>query len=286
MSQRSRVLLTQVVILLALFVFWQWGFLLNSRFDLLIPDVMDPYFVSTPSEIWTQLLRAACFTDRQGQWLVTSQTAFSNCLALSNNNLWVATGVTLYNTLWGFLIGVLTGAAAGLVLGRSPFLSGVFEPFAVALNSVPRIALVPLIIMMFGIGDASKIATAWVLVFFLVFFNTFEGARQVDRDLVSVARLLHAREWQVMTKVIIPSTLTWVFASLTPAISYALIGVIVGEFVGTERGLGRLIMEAEARGESSIMMGTIFVLMVVGVILSVIVRSIQRHLLRWQTTTI
>lgn len=140
--------------------------------------------------------------------------------------------------------------------------------------------------MMFGIGDASKIATAWVLVFFLVFFNTFEGARQVDRDLVSVARLLHAREWQVMTKVIIPSTLTWVFASLTPAISYALIGVIVGEFVGTERGLGRLIMEAEARGELSIMMGTIFVLMVVGVILSVFVRSIQRHLLRWQRTTI
>jgi NitT/TauT family transport system permease protein len=161
----------------------------------------------------------------------------------------------------------------------------VFEPFIVAFNSIPRIALVPLILMMFGLGDASKIVTAWLLVFFLVFFNTFEGARQVDRDLVAVARLLQAREWQVTTKVVIPSTLTWVFASLTPAISFALIGVIVGEFIGSERGLGRIMMEAEARGEASVMMAAILVLMVIGVALSLGVRALQSYLLRWQPGT-
>jgi NitT/TauT family transport system permease protein len=286
MNQSLRVFLTQLVIVLAILALWEWAFLLNAKYDYLIPDVMDPYFISTPTEIWTRLLRVACFTDRNDNWLVFSRADFSACLALSSNNLWAATGVTLWNTFWGFTVGVSSGFVVGLLLGRSPFLSRVFEPFVVAFNSIPRIALVPLIIMMFGIGDASKIATAWVLVFFLVFFNTFEGARLVDRDLVSVARLLHAREWQVMIKVVIPSTLTWVFASLTPAISYALIGVIVGEFVGTERGLGRLIMEAEARGEASVMMGTIFVLMVVGVALSLLVRQVQRYLLRWQVSSI
>lgn len=286
MAQSSRVVLTQLVIVLVILICWQWAFLLNKQFDLLIPDVMDPYFISTPYEIWIRLLRAACITDRNNDWLIGSHAAFSTCLESSDNNLWTATAVTLRNTFWGFTIGVISGFAAGLVLGRSLFLSRVFEPFIVAFNSIPRIALVPLIIMMFGIGDASKIATAWVLVFFLVFFNTFEGARQVDRDLISVARLLHAREWQVTTKVIIPSTLTWVFASLSPAVSYALIGVIVAEFVGTERGLGRLIMEAEARGEASVMMGTIFVLMIVGVVVSMIVKRIQRYLLRWQVSNV
>jgi NitT/TauT family transport system permease protein len=124
--------------------------------------------------------------------------------------------------------------------------------------------------------------TAWLLVFFLVFFNTFEGARQVDRSLVAMARLLQAKEWQVTTKIVIPSTLTWVFASLTPAISFALIGVIVGEFIGARQGLGRIMMEAQARGQSSVMMATVIVLMVIGVILALGVKSLQSYLLRWQ----
>jgi NitT/TauT family transport system permease protein len=103
--------------------------------------------------------------------------------------------VTLKNTWWGFLFGSASGIAAGLILGRSDLLARILGPYIVALNSIPRIALVPLIILMFGLGDMSKIATAWIVVFFVVFFNTFEGTRAVDRDQIAAARLLGAREW-------------------------------------------------------------------------------------------
>ncbi|MEQ1615831.1 MAG: ABC transporter permease subunit, partial [Hyphomicrobiaceae bacterium] len=157
-----------------------------------------------------------------------------------------------------------------------------FSPYIVAMNSVPRIALVPLIILMFGLGDMSKIVTACIVVFFVVFFNTFEGTRAVDRDQIAAARLLGASELTVMRTVVIPSALAWVFASLTPAVSFALIGVIVGEFIGAERGLGKLIIEAEARANAAEMMVTIFVMMVVGIILAYFVRRVQSYLLRWQ----
>ncbi|WP_368736713.1 ABC transporter permease [Bradyrhizobium sp. NBAIM08] len=168
------------------------------------------------------------------------------------------------------------------MLGRSDFLSRVFSPYIVALNSIPRIALVPLVILIFGLGDLSKIATAWLVVFFVVFFDTFEGTRAVDRDQIAAARLLGASEFTVLRTVVIPSALAWVFASLLPAVSFALIGVIVGEFIGAERGLGKLIIEAKARANASEMMVAILVTMFVGILLAIAVRSLQSYLLRWQ----
>ena len=207
---------------------------------------------------------------------------FVACLGVDDNNLWLATLVTLKNTWWGFLFGSASGIAAGLILGRSDLLARIFGPYIVALNSIPRIAVVPLIILMFGLGDMSKIATAWIVVFFVVFFNTFEGTRAVDRDQIAAARLLGASEWAILRTVVVPSALAWVFASLMPAVSFALIGVIVGEFIGAERGLGKLIIEAEARANASEMMVAIFVMMVVGMVLAYVVRLLQSYLLRWQ----
>jgi NitT/TauT family transport system permease protein len=149
-------------------------------------------------------------------------------------------------------------------------------------NSIPRIALAPIIVLAFGIGDMSKVVTSWIVVVFLVFFNTFEGARSIDEAFINVARLLGASEWQITRTVVIPSTMAWVFASLSPAISFALIGVIVGEFIGSERGIGRLIIESEARAEASGMMVAVVVLMLVGVTLSAAIWRLQAHLLRWQ----
>ncbi|MGB3387817.1 MAG: ABC transporter permease [Pseudaminobacter sp.] len=284
MRSRVSVIAAQLAIILLTLAVWQWAFDLKPHADWLVPGLLDPYFISKPSEIWTQLLRLACLTNPTGDWLLGQDGAVMACLAKNDNNLWIATLVTLTNTLWGFAIGVASGYVVGLLLGQSTFMSRVFEPFLVALNSIPRIALVPIVVMMFGIGDTSKIVTAWLLVFFLVFFNTFEGARQVDQTLVSMSRLLQAKDWQVTAKIIIPSTLTWVFASLTPAISFALIGVIVGEFIGARQGLGRIMMEAQARGQSSVMMATVIVLMTIGVILALGVKSMQSYLLRWQNT--
>ncbi len=269
-------------ILLATIILWEWGFRAKAALPWLVPDVLDPYFVSTPSMIVTRFLRLGCLTGGGGEWLLGTADAFDRCLGGANNNLWIGTWVTLKNTFWGFVVGTSTGVVAGLILGRSAFLAQVFEPFIIAVNSIPRIALVPLIILMFGLGDMSKIMTAWVIVFFLVFFNTFEGARAVERDHIAVSRLLGASQWQIMRTVVVPSTMAWVFASLTPAVSFSLIGVIVGEFIGADRGLGRLIIEAEARAEAADMMVAIIILMVVGTLLAVCIRAVQSYLLRWQ----
>jgi NitT/TauT family transport system permease protein len=274
-SRRASILFWQVVILVFSLAIWQWGFDVSRA--LLprpwVPKILDPYFISKPSAIWTSFLRLACFSDPAG---------FASCFAENSNNLWLATAVTIKNMLWGFMWGTSLGILTGLILGRSEYLSKIFEPYIVAMNSIPRIALVPLIILMFGLGDLSKIVTASIVVFFVVFFNTFEGTRSVDRDQIAAARLLGASEMTVLRTVVIPSALAWVFASLTPAVSFALIGVIVGEFIGAERGLGKLIIEAEARANAAEMMVAIFVMMVVGIALAFVVRRIQAYLLRWQ----
>ena len=280
---------------LALLVFilatWQWGHDLNTWLvsglekswqKALTIQVLEPFFISQPTTIWQRFLELGCLTDSSGNWLL-GNGGVGTCLEKNENNLWYATAATLRNTFWGFLVGVGTGVIAGLILGRSAFLAAIFEPFIVAFNSLPRIALVPLIVLIFGLGDASKIMTAWVIVFFVVFFSTFEGARSVDRDHINVARLLGASDWQVTWTVVIPSTLAWVFAVLTPALSFSLIGVIIGEFIGAQVGLGKIIIEAEATLETADMMVALFVLMIVGVALAILIRRVQVYLLRWQS---
>src|ERR1700728_3929023 len=264
----------QVSICVVVLSVWQWGYQLHTRFPWLVPDLLDPYFISKPSEIFEQFLILSCLKSKFGVYNGWFNGEFSKCMARTDNNLWVATAVTLKNTFFGFITGVTSGFAAGLILGRSDRLSAIFQPFITAVNSIPRIALAPIIVLAFGIGDTSKIVTSWIVVVFLVFYNTFEGARSIDEGFINAARLLGASEWQITRTVVIPSTVAWVFASLTPAISFALIGVIVGEFIGAEKGIGRLIIESEARGEASGML--------VGVVLAALIRRLQAYLLRWQ----
>lgn len=279
---RIGILAWQIAILLIGLAVWEYGYDLRKVPSLrsIVPAFLDPYFISKPSDIWASFLRIACLKGASGAWLGRAEIAA--CFEENPNNLWLATLVTLKNTWWGFFGGTLMGIAAGLVLGRSDYLARIFQPYVVAFNSIPRIAIVPIIILMFGIGDLSKIVTAWVVVFFVVFFNTFEGTRSVDRDQVAAARLLGAGEWTITRTVVIPSALGWVFASLTPAVSFSLIGVIVGEFIGAERGIGKLIIEAEARANAAEMMVAIFTLMIVGMVLAFVVRQVQGYLLRWQ----
>jgi NitT/TauT family transport system permease protein len=272
----------QAGICAAVLVIWQWGYDLHARLPWLVPDLLDPYFISKPTEIFDNFLILSCIKSKMGTFNGWLNGDFAKCLARNQNNLWVATAVTLKNTFFGFVTGVASGFVVGLILGRSDRLSAIFQPFITAVNSIPRIALAPIIVLAFGIGDMSKIVTSWIVVVFLVFFNTFEGARSIDEGFINVARLLGASEWQITRTVVIPSTMAWVFASLTPAISFALIGVIVGEFIGAERGIGRLIIESEARGEASGMMVAVIVLMLVGVVLSAMIWRLQAYLLRWQ----
>jgi NitT/TauT family transport system permease protein len=275
------VVFAQLLVLSGILALWQWGY----RWSLAgIPGVgiFDPYFFSTPAEMWSRFLSLGCFVDRAGGWAFAKSGTFGTCIANGENNLWVATAATLLNTFWGFVTGVPSGVLLGLILGRSRFLGALLEPFIVALNSIPGVALAPLFILMLGFGDASKIVTSWLAVIMIVFFNTFEGARTVDRTMIAAARLLGASGLQLMWTVIIPSTLAWVFAVLTPAVSFALVGVVVAEFMGSNYGLGRLIVDAESRADSADMMIGVIVLMIVGVVLATGIQRLQRYLLRWQ----
>jgi NitT/TauT family transport system permease protein len=282
LTRRQHLLIfaAQVAIVAACFAIWQWGWGLRAYIGDWVPTILNPYFIARPSLIWNRFLVLGCFTDDNGRWSGTHE--FVSCVLSDDRNLWIQTGATLRNTFWGFLAGSALGASMGLLLGRSAILTRVFSPFLVALNSLPRIAMVPLIVLIFGLGDISKIVTSLLVVFFVVFFNAFEGARSVDRDQINAARLLGASRWQITRTVIIPSTMSWFFAALTPALSFSLIGVIVGEFIGAEHGLGRVIVEAEGRGDSTDMMLAMIVLMIVGIILATVVRRVQDYLLRWQ----
>lgn len=264
MSDRVRVIVWRAVIFVVLVASWEWltGIKAISR----TPGLywIDPFFISRPS----QIVRRFVFLTSDEVRLTIWQMALS----------------TVQSTLWGFVVGVSTGFVAGLVLGRNDRLARICEPYIIAFNSLPRIALVPLITMIFGFGLLAKIVLAWTIVFFIVFFNTFQGARSVDADLINSARFLGATEHQIMRSVIVPSALAWTFASLTPSISFALIGVVVGEFLGGESGggLGYLIIQSLGTLNAADMMVALIVLGFTGIVLAVGIRQVEARLLRWR----
>lgn len=203
---------------------------------------------------------------------------------------WVADGsillharVTIIATLLGFVLGAGAGLVVGFVLGVSRLLGDVIRPFLTALYSVPRIALAPLFILWFGIGITSKIMFASVIVFFLVFFSSFDAVQGVNRDLLSVVRVMGARRWHVMLKVLVPASLTTVFLGLRVSVPYALVGAVVGEIVASNRGLGYLLTRASNNFDTAGVFAAIFVMMTVAVLLYAAVQAIQRPLLRWQS---
>jgi NitT/TauT family transport system permease protein len=263
-AERARILACQLGILIVLLGAWEWltGIKAVSR----TPGFywVDPFFISRPSAILRRFV-----------YLASDQVRLS---------IWQMALSTVQSTLWGFVVGVSTGFVAGLVLGRNDRLARIFEPYIVAFNSLPRIALVPLITMMFGFGLAAKIVLAWTIVFFIVFFNTFQGARSVDADLIHSARFLGAGERQIMRTVIVPSALAWTFASLTPSISFALIGVVVGEFLGGESGggLGYLIIQSLGTLNAADMMVALVTLGVIGIVMALGIKQIEMRLLRWR----
>ena len=264
MSERTRVYLWRAAILVVLIVAWEY--LTGIKAISKTPGLywLDPFFISRPSQIVQRFA-----------YLASGQVRL---------NIWQMAWSTVQSTLWGFVVGVSTGFVAGLVLGRNERLARIFEPYIVAFNSLPRIALVPLITMIFGFGIAAKIVLAWTIVFFIVFFNTFQGARSVDADLIHSARFLGAGERQIMRTVVIPSALAWTFASLTPSISFALIGVVVGEFLGGESGggLGYLIIQSLGTLNAADMMVALVALGVIGIVMALGIKQLETRLLRWR----
>ncbi|WP_405776396.1 ABC transporter permease [Streptomyces sp. NBC_00859] len=226
-------------------------------------EVIDPFNFSMPSKIWDQIREWALHGTAQG-------------------SLWEQIWYTMYETLLGWVVGVIAGVVLGITLGRIRFLSDVLGPYIKVLNAIPRIVLAPIFLIWFGLGPASKVASAVVLVFFPVFFNAFQGAREVDRNLVANARILGASNRRVTFQVVIPSATSWIFTSLHVSFGFALIGAIVGEYIGATKGLGLLVSASQGNLNSAGVYAAMAILAIVALFTEGLLTFAERRLFRWR----
>jgi len=190
--------------------------------------------------------------------------------------------VTLEEAILGFIIGTALGILCGVTLGRVRFLADVFGPFIKMLNSIPRIVLGSVFILAFGLGLESKVLLVIVLVFFGVFFNAFQGTREVDRNFIANATILGASRWQVTRQVVLPSAFTWITASLHVSFGFALIGAIVGEFLGGLQGLGVLIKTAQGGFDANGVWAAMAIMALVALLAEWLITRLEKRLLRWR----
>jgi sulfonate transport system permease protein len=193
-------------------------------------------------------------------------------------HLWV----TLLETVLAFVIGTALGLGIGLWLALSPTASALFDPYIKALNSMPRVILAPIFAVWFGLDIGSKVALGVTLVFFIVFFNVYQGVREVSFTVLANARILGASDRQLLRHVYIPSAMSWVFASLHNSVGLAFVGAVVGEYLGSSRGVGYLILQAEGTFDINAVFAGIVVLTAFALLLDWGVTLAERRFLVWQ----
>jgi ABC-type nitrate/sulfonate/bicarbonate transport system, permease component len=224
--------------------------------------LVDKYFVSQPSD----LLR------RVADWIEQG-------ILLPN------IGSTLLSMSLGFAVGVLGGVVAGFAIGWNSRAAAVLTPFVSAIYSIPRLALVPLFLLWFGLGLGSKVAFTAMLVGFLVFYSTYAGVRDVDRDLIDTLRVLHASRLQRAVKIMLPSAMVWIVAGLRTSAPYALVGAVTAEMMSSNSGLGYLLQRAAGQFDTAGMFGSIFVMMMMALVLNGGINLIERATLRWKVAS-
>ncbi|RQZ11291.1 ABC transporter permease [Burkholderia sp. Bp9031] len=224
---------------------------------------IDPFFFSMPSLIFEQIQ----------DWFVNGT---------SQGPLLTQVWVTLEETAIGFLIGSVAGVICGIVLGRNKLMADVFGLYIQIANSIPRVVLGSVFVIALGLGMASKIALAVVMVFFVVFGNAFQGVREADRYLIANAQILGASRRQITTSVVIPSALSWILASLHVSFGFALVGAVVGEFLGSKQGIGLLISTAQGAFNASGVFAAMIVLAVVALAADYLLTWVEKRLLKWR----
>jgi NitT/TauT family transport system permease protein len=224
--------------------------------------ILDPFYFSRPSAIGA----------RVADWL-------------ASGFVYRHLSVTLQEALWGLVLGALAGLAAGLLLARWPWLDWTVGPYLRMANAVPRIVLAPIFLLWFGLGMWSKVALGVTLVFFVVFFNTYQGVRDVDAAILDNARMLGASERQLARHVLLPSALSWIFSSLHLSVGLALIGAVVGEYLGSTEGIGYVIAQREGLFDTTGVFAGLAVLMVVVLAVDHLVGRLERRLLHWKPSS-
>ncbi len=224
---------------------------------------VDKFFFGQPSGVWHSIVH-----------LFTKGTAFGS--------IWLNLWITIKEALYGFLLGTGAGVVVGVALGQVRFLSDVFGPYIKILNAVPRIILGSIFFVAFGFGTFPKVLLAAVLVFFIVFFNAFQGVREVDQNLVANVKVLGASPLQVARHVIIPSALTWIIASLHTAFGFAIIGALVAEVLGAQHGIGLIISQAQGNFDMDTVFACMTIMAVVTLIAEFLITLLEKRVLGWR----
>lgn len=200
---------------------------------------------------------------------------------MAKDGFWYHGGVTVAEILLGFLIGSGVGLAIGIVVSQMPRVEALLEPYVAALQSVPKVAIAPIIVVWLGFGIGSKVMIICLLTFFPVLVTSIAGFKAVDADRIDLLRSLSATRWQIFRKAKFPSALPYIFAGLNMAAAFSVVGAVVGEFVGAQAGLGVLILQMEAQADTGGSFAVCVVLSVIGIVMTDVLRRIQRRVLHW-----
>jgi len=255
---KTKVHALQLAVAIALLGSWQ-----------LLADhkILDAFFYGRPSGVMHQL----------GVWIQHGT---------SIGSIWLNAWVTFYEATYGFFAGVILGIIFGIFLARNPTAAEIFAPYIKVSNSIPRVVLGSIFVLWLGLGSVSKVALAFVLVFFPVFFNAFQGTREADHKLIANARLLGASRRQITMKIIFPSALSWITASMHVSFGFALIGAIVGEFLGAQHGLGLLIATAQGNFNPNGVYAAMLLIAVMALTAEWLITKLENRLLNWRPTQV
>ena len=259
--QPSTLRLWQLGLLVALIVFW---------YVMTTPGLIPPFMFDNDRQAAFFFGEPVRVAERIWTWFVTDADIYQHL------------GVTLTETLLAFAIGAIGGLLGGLWLALSPMASAILEPYIKAMNSMPRIILAPIFAVWFGLGIASKVALGVTLVFFIVFFNVYQGVKEVSPVILANARMLGASQRQLLRHVYLPSATSWVFSSLHTSVGLAFVGAVVGEYLGSSQGVGYLILQAEGSFDINTVMAGIVVLTMFALVLDAVVGKIEKRLMKWQ----
>ena len=255
---RGLLLLAQLGIAIVLVAFWEVA---STTHLVGNPDTI-AFFFSTPSAVVSQIWR----------WFV-------------EGSIWYHLWITLLEAMLAFVIGSVAAILIGFWFARQPTLAAIFDPYIKAANALPRVVLAPIFTLWFGLGIWSKVALGVTLVFFIVFFNVYQGVREVNPAILSNARMLGMSERQLLRHVYWPSALSWMFSSLHTSVGFAVVGAVVGEYLGAAAGLGYLIQQAEGVFDVAGVFAGMFVLAAFVLLIDYGVTLVERRLLVWRPET-
>jgi NitT/TauT family transport system permease protein len=225
-------------------------------------EALDPFYFGMPSEIGVRLW----------EWV-------------SSGFIWPHLMVTLVEATLAFIIGTILGIAFGVIFARVRLLGEIFSPYIKIFNALPRVILGPMFLLWFGLGIWSKVALGVTIVFFVVFFNTYQGIKQVDAGFLNNARMLQASDRQLVRYVYIPSAMAWIFSSLHTSIGFALVAAVVGEYLGSSRGIGYIVAQAQGVFDTTGVMAGLVLTSAVVVTIDFAIERVERYLLRWKPTS-